>query len=122
MSNLRKSISFGLSGLVAVAFMVASVQAQQGMGQGRGMKGNMPTYADFDLNGDGQILEDEFNQAHAERMAKMAAEGRRMKHAGEFPGFSGIDTNGDGVISEEELTTHQAEHRKQMQESRNRQS
>ena len=118
MNKLGRGISLGLLGFAAVALMTASVQAQQGKGMGMGM-GNMPTYADFDLNGDGQVLEDEFNKVHAERMAKMAAEGRQMKHAGDFPGFAGIDTDSDGVISEEELATHQAEHRAKMQDQKN---
>ena len=79
----------------------------------------MPTYADFDLDGDGKIVEKEFNEAHAQRMAKMAEEGRQMKHVGDFPGFAGIDTDGDGVISEEELATHQAEHRAEMHKQKN---
>jgi len=121
MSKLRKGISLGLLGIVAVSFMAMSVQAQQGMGKGkgRGMGRNMPTYADFDLNGDGKIVEQEFNEAHAQRWAKMAEEGRQMKHVGEFPGFAGIDTDGDGVITEEEFATHQAEHRAKMQQQRN---
>jgi len=121
MSRWRKGISASLLGLVAVCFMAMSVQAQQGMGKGkgRGMGENMPTYADFDLNGDGKIVEQEFNEAHAQRLAKMAEEGRQMKHVGDFPGFAGIDTNADGVISEEEFATHQAEHRAEMQKQRN---
>ena len=113
MSTLKTGISIGLISLAVAGFMTINVQAQQGTG--KGMKGNMPTYADFDLNGDGQIVEAEFNQAHATRMSEMAAQGRPMKHVGDFPGFSGIDTNADGVISEEELTAHQAEHRAKMQ-------
>jgi len=119
MNKLRKVVSLGLLGLIAVSFMAMSVQAQQGMGKGWGMKGNMPTYADFDLNGDGKVVEQEFNEAHAKHMIKMAEEGRQMKHAGSFPGFAGIDTNGDGVITEEELLTHQAEHRAEMQKQKN---
>jgi len=107
MSNFRKS-------MMACLFVVlaGSVMA---MGGGKGMKGNMPTYSDFDLDGDGKIVEQEFNQAHAKRMSEVAAEGRQMKHAGEFPGFAGIDSNDDGVISEQEFATHQAEHRSEMQ-------
>lgn len=88
----------------------------QGHGQGKGMKGEMPSFSDFDLDGDGVISESEFNEGHAKHMSKMAAEGHQMKHAGEAPGFSGIDTNGDGEISEQEFADHQAEHRKQMKE------
>jgi len=93
-----------------------SAQAQPG--QGKGMNGKMPTYAEFDLNGDGKIVEQEFNEAHAKRMSKMAAEGRQMKHVGEEPGFSGIDTNDDGVISEQEFAAHQAEHRAERQKQK----
>ena len=101
----------------------------EGKGQGGGkgpcggsgkMKGNMPTFADFDLDGDGEIVEQEFNTAHAKKMSEMAAEGRQMKHVGDAPGFAGIDTNDDGVISEEEFATHQAEHHKQMHESQHK--
>ena len=101
----------------------------QGAGGGKGkcsgdkmkMKGNMPTFSDFDLNGDGEIVEAEFNEAHAKRMSEMAAEGRQMKHVGDAPGFSGIDTNGDGEISEEEFAAHQAEHHHQMQHGKHQQ-
>jgi len=92
----------------------------QGAGQGMGMIGNMPVYADFDLDGDGKIVEQEFNKAHSERMSQMATEGRMMKNVGDFPGFAGIDTNDDGVISQQEFTTHQAEHRQQMQQGQNK--
>lgn len=78
------------------------------------MKGNRPTFSDFDLDGDGVIVETEFNEAHAKRMSEMAAKGHPMKHAGDAPGFSGIDTNGDGGISEQEFSDHQAKHHAQM--------
>ena len=90
----------------------------KGMGnapcKGKGMKNKMPTFSDFDLDGDGKIVETEFNQGHTKRMSEMAAAGNKMKHAGDAPGFSGIDTNDDGEISEQEFATHQAEHHKQM--------
>jgi Ca2+-binding EF-hand superfamily protein len=90
------------------------------MGMGMGMKGNMPTFADFDLDGDGKIVEQEFNTAHSKKMSEMAAEGRQMKHVGDAPGFTGIDTNDDGEISEAEFAAHQAEHHKQMHESKHK--
>lgn len=87
-------------------------------GKGKGhmgkKKANMPMFEDFDLNADGKIVEDEFNQAHAGIMAEMAAAGHQMKHAGEAPGFSGIDSNGDGEISREEFSAHKAAHHKGM--------
>ena len=110
MSNVRKAISLGLIGLVAGGFMAINAQA----GQGEGMKGNMHTFADFDLDGDGEIVETEFNQGHAKRMSEMAAEGRQMKHVGDAPGFSGIDSDGNGEISQQEFAAHQAEHHQKM--------
>ena len=85
-----------------------------GEGHGKGMKGKMPAFSDFDLDGDGVIIETEFNEGHAKRMSEMAAEGRQMKHVGDAPGFSGIDINGDGGISEQEFSDHQAAHHKEM--------
>ena len=91
-----------------------------GSGKGMGMKGNMPTFADFDLDGDGKIVEQEFNTAHAKKKSEMEAKGHKMKHVGDAPGFAGIDTNDDGEISEQEFATHQAEHHKQMHESKHK--
>ena len=107
MDSLRKGVTTGV-----LLVLAGSVMA---MGGGKGMKHNMPIYDDFDLNGDGKIVELEFNEAHAKRMSEMAAEGRQMKHVGNFPGFAGIDTDKDGVISEEEFSVHQAGHRAEMQ-------
>ena len=93
--------------------------AAEGKGMhGNGMKGNMPAFTDFDLDGDGVIVEDEFNEAHANRMSEMAARGHQMKHAGEAPGFSGIDSNADGEISEQEFSDHQADHHEKMHQMR----
>ena len=77
-----------------------------------GKKGNMPSFSDFDLDGDGIIKEPEFNEAHAGRFSEMAAEGHKMKHAADAPGFSGIDSNDDGEISNDEFSAHQLEHHK----------
>ena len=88
----------------------------------RGKNGNnMPTFADFDLDGDGKIVEQEFNEAHTKKMSEMAAEGHQMKHADDAPGFSGIDTNGDGEISQDEFATHQAGHHQQMHHDKEKQ-
>ena len=90
-----------------------------GEGKGKGMKGDMPTFSDFDLNGDGKIVETEFNQGHAKRMSEMAAEGRQMRHVGDAPGFSAVDSNGNGEVSAEEFAAHQAEHHHQMHQCKN---
>jgi len=107
MNTLRKVLTASL--LVILAANVAA------MGDGKGKKENMPAFSDFDLNGDGTIVEQEFNEGHAKRMSEMAAEGRQMKQMKECPGFAGIDTDGNAGINEQEFASHQAEHQKQMQ-------
>jgi len=93
----------------------------KGEGHGMGSKGKMPAFSDFDLDGDGVIVETEFDEGHAKKMSEMAAEGRQMKHVGDAPGFSGIDTNGDNGISEQEFSDHQAEHHQQMRNNSHKQ-
>jgi len=101
--NIQKKILAGS----LVAFIAANVAAGEG---GAGMKGKMPAFSDFDLDGDGVMTEQEFNEGHAKRMTEMAEQGREMKGAESCPGFAGIDTDKDGGISEEEFAAHQAEH------------
>lgn len=90
-----------------------------GKRHGRGMSGgtggsNMPTFADFDLNGDGVIHPQEFNDARAKRVSERTKEGHPMRNVGHMPTFSDIDSNGDGEISPEEFSAYQAQHRQQM--------
>ena len=127
-NNLKKNISIGLLVVFAGSFFTLNTQAEEasshgdGPCKGMGMKGkNMPTFADFDLDADGKIVEQEFNEGHAKRMSEMAAEGHQMKHAGDAPGFSGIDTNGDNEISKEEFAAHQSEHHQQMHVDKHKQ-
>jgi hypothetical protein len=82
----------------------------QGCGQGKGMGHSMPQLADIDSDGDGFINEDELNSFRAGRMAKMAQEGRQMKHAGNMPSFQDIDQDGDGRIDAAEFDAHHLEH------------
>lgn len=81
----------------------------QGMGNGMNMGRNMPEFSEFDLNGDGKILEDEFYQARNKRMSERAQQGYQMKNAGMAPPFSAVDTNGDGEVSAEEFSAHQSQ-------------
>lgn len=112
-----KKISFPLlvTAMACAAVMSTPLWAQ-GAPNGKGM--NMPTFADFDLNGDGGITEDEFNTARAERIAKHAQEGRPMKNMANAPSFADIDTDDDGLVSADEFSTHQAEHRKKMSDAK----
>jgi hypothetical protein len=97
--------------LVAAAMAVGVVlsaptsaqDAQKGMGR------NMPVFADFDLNSDGAITEEEFTKARSARIAKRAQEGRQMKNLANAPSFDDIDTDDNGGIDAAEFAAHQAE-------------
>ena len=78
------------------------------MGGGKGH--NMPMLRDIDSDEDGVLTEDELNRFRGERMAKMAQEGRQMKHAGDMPSFQDIDKDGDGHINAAEFEAHKQEH------------
>lgn len=78
-------------------------------GEGEKMKGQMPAFSDFDLDGDGTIVEQEFNEGHAKRMSERAAEGHELKNAGKCT-FADIDSDSDGAITPEEFKAHKAEH------------
>jgi len=85
----------------------------RGMGRGRGMGRNMPRFSDFDLNGDGNIVEKEFYQARNQRIAERAKQGYQMRNLANAPSFADLDTNRDGQISSEEFTKHQLQRRQQ---------
>lgn len=91
--------------------LAAPAFAQQGPGGG---PGPMPAFADFDLNKDGRITEDEFNEARAARIADRAQKGYPMRGLQNAASFADIDTNRDGTLSPAEFATHQAAHRQQM--------
>lgn len=90
------------------------------MGQGRGKgsamgkNSNMPSFSEYDLNGDGIILEEEFYKARAIRVKNRAEQGYPMKNIANAPSFADIDSNGDARISSEEFAEHQVKHRTQM--------
>lgn len=90
----------------------AQMQKRGGMGQGRGMgRGmgrNMPDFSEYDLDGDGNILEEEFYEARNNRISERAKQGYRMRNLVNAPSFTDIDTNGDGEIGPKEFAVHQA--------------
>lgn len=86
----------------------------QGSGMSNGMGMNMPAYAEYDLNGDGKILEKEFYEARNTRVSERAQQGYQMRNLANAPSFADIDINGDGEISAEEFTAHQTLHRQKM--------
>lgn len=108
---MKKTIFPLLIAAMTIAVVVAAPSAAQDAQKGMGK--NMPTFADFDLDGDGAITEDEFIKARSERIAKHVQEGRQMKNLAAAPSFQDIDTDDDGGISGDEFTAHQAEHKAQ---------
>lgn len=85
----------------------------QGMGMNKNMGKNMPAFSDLDLNGDGKLLEKEFDEARSQRISKRAQQGYQMKNIAQAPGFDDIDVDANGEISLQEFETHQLQHRKQ---------
>ena len=75
---------------------------------------NMPTYSDFDTDGNGKVTQKEFESTQQKRMAENAEAGRMMRNAGNAPTFINVDTNSDGNIDAKEFQTHQAANRKNM--------
>ena len=94
----------------------AGMGSGMGMGPGmsRGMGQNMPVFADFDLNADGTLTKQEFDEARAKRIAERSQQGYPMRNLPNAPTFEAIDTDGDGQVGPEEFAAHQAEHRAQM--------
>jgi hypothetical protein len=84
------------------------------MGSGMGMGPSMPVFADFDLNADGTLTKQEFDEARAKRIAERSQQGYPMRNLPNAPTFEAIDADGDGRVGPEEFATHQAEHRAQM--------
>jgi hypothetical protein len=110
--RIRKSI-FTL--LAAIGMLGASLTAPAFAQQPpAGGPGPMPMFADFDLNKDGRITEDEFNEARAARIADRAQKGYPMRGLANASSFADIDTNHDGTLSPAEFAAHQAAHRQQM--------
>ena len=84
-----------------------------GMGPGAGMGRNMPAFAEFDLNGDGALTEQEFYEARANRIAERSRQGYPMRNLQNAPSFETIDLSGDGLITPDEFSAGQAQHHRQ---------
>jgi Ca2+-binding EF-hand superfamily protein len=73
----------------------------------------MPAFAEFDLNGDGILTEQELAEARAKRIAERSQQGYMMRNLENAPSFGALDINGDGQISPEEFAAGQAQRRQQ---------
>ncbi|WP_426370308.1 EF-hand domain-containing protein [Pseudocolwellia sp. HL-MZ7] len=74
---------------------------------GQGMKKKVPTFTDYDLDGDDIIFEQEFNDGQSKIRSNKNKECEQMKNGKDAPYFSEIDTNNDEEISQNEFITHQ---------------
>ena len=96
---------------VALFALLAGPAAAQCTPDTAGGKGpGAPTFAEFDLDGDGAITSEEYYQARGARMAKRAQEGGKMKNAANMPAFESIDQDGDGTLSVAEFRDHHEHH------------
>lgn len=86
----------------------------RGKGSGMGRNSNMPSFSEFDLDGDGMIVEEELYKARAARIKVRAEQGYPMRNIANAPSFADIDSNGDAKISSKEFAEHQVKHRQQM--------
>ena len=86
----------------------------RGKGTGMGKNSNMPSFSQFDMNGDGVILEEEFYEARAARITERVEQGYPMRNIANPSTFADIDTNGDNAVSSKEFAEHQIKHQQQM--------
>lgn len=107
--KVTKKVSLALAVLVMGGFTGVSAQAEDEA------QGCQAKFTEFDLDGNGFIVEQEWGEGHAKRMQAKAEEGRKMKHAGEMPTFASIDLNGDGQLDEEEFDAHKKAHQHEHQ-------
>ena len=105
MSTCKQSLA-----LTFVAGLIGAFVASPVFSQGPGA---MPAFHDFDLNKDGKVTEEEFNEARAARIADRAQKGYPMRGLANASSFAEIDTNHDGTLSPAEFAAHQASHRPQ---------
>ncbi len=82
-----------------------------GPGVGRGMGANMPTFAEFDLDKNGYLDEEEFIEARGARVSERAKEGRQMRGLSNMMQFQELDLDADGKVTPEEFEQGMAAHR-----------
>jgi len=92
----------------------ANMGKGSGKGAGMGRKSNMPSFSEFDMNGDGVILEDELYEARAVRITERVKQGYPMRNITNPSSFEDIDANGDKKVTSEEFAKFQVKHRQQM--------
>ena len=86
-------------------FSAASAQDNKRMG-----RPPQPVFAEFDLNGDNTLTEEEYYEARNKRIAERAKEGRKMRGLANIASFADIDANGDGQVTENEFSAFLSGH------------
>ncbi|MDD3449777.1 MAG: EF-hand domain-containing protein, partial [Gammaproteobacteria bacterium] len=81
-----------------------------GPGRGAGKGAGMPTFAEFDTDGDGAISEQEYVDGRNRRIAERAAAGYPMRGLSQAADFNAVDSDGNGFLSPEEFAAQQAGH------------
>ncbi len=92
------------------AFRASRQATGMRMNQAGNQGANIPTFAQFDTDGDGKISEAELEAARSARIKAQAADGRLLKNVDNAPSFSTLDANGDGFIDASEFQTQQQMH------------
>jgi Ca2+-binding EF-hand superfamily protein len=69
-------------------------------------RGPIP-FANYDLDKNGSISEQEFNKIRSEHMAAKSTQGRGMKGMANAPSFSAFDLDGNGQLTQQELLAGQ---------------
>lgn len=86
-------------------FIIASLLLSTALFAGMGR--NMPSFSEFDTNGDGKVTQQEFESTQQKRMSQKAEMGKMMRNAGNAPAFKDIDTDNNGMIDAQEFKMHQ---------------
>lgn len=107
-SNLVRWMGAFAFGLCLVP-LVEAQPSGNGWGPSGGMGRQAPTFAEFDLDGNGVLTEAEFYQARGQRIAERSQQGYAMRGLADAPEFSVIDHNGDGQVDATEFASAQAQ-------------
>lgn len=79
--------------------------------------GQVPMFETYDVNNDGVISEQEFNETRAMRIQTRAAEGRALRNMSNMPAFEDVDLDGNGAIDRDEFFKHRQLNRKMRQQN-----
>ena len=89
----------------------ASALAVFGIGSALAFNPGPPPYVYFDLNGDGYVSHQEFEEVRAQRRAERAQLGYPMRNLNRPSPFQMMDQDGDGYISATEMDSYRAQMR-----------